>query len=110
MVHAVGNPLMEGRPIVANLSSVRPHLGVRALPGLRPILYVRSNLDGRSNPCVQGRPITALLSGQDPAFLYSNWFMRKANYRLKLTARLANFVRPRSLACALGALKLYCRK
>jgi hypothetical protein len=50
MVHAVGDPLMEGKPIVANLSSVRPHLEVRALLGPRPILFVRSNLDGRSNP------------------------------------------------------------
>jgi hypothetical protein len=77
---------MEGRPIVANLSSVRPHLEVRALLGPRPILFVRSNLDGRSNPCVQGRTITAFLSGQDPVLFFSNWFMRKANYRLKLTA------------------------
>jgi hypothetical protein len=79
MVHAVGSPLIEGRPIVANLSSIIPHLGVRALPGPRPILFARSNLDGRSNPCVQGRTITSLLSGQDPALFISNWFMRRAN-------------------------------
>ena len=38
---------MKGRPIVANLSSVRPHLGVRALPGPRPILFVKSNLKSK---------------------------------------------------------------